>query len=134
LAAPQVHQPVRVAVIEIEHNPRYPQAPPFPLTVLINPRIVWRSDETEENWEGCLSVPDLRGRVARASSVRIEAVDENGRTRACEASGFAARAFQHELDHLDGKVFLDRMDTPSSLTHLDEYYRFHCRDGGESES
>lgn len=125
LAAPQVHVPIRVAVVEITSNPRYPEAPSYPLTVLINPTIVSRSEELEEDWEGCLSVPDMRGRTARARRIEIEAMDDNGEIRKITASGFVARAFQHEIDHLDGKVYLDRMTDFSSLTYLEEFSKFH---------
>lgn len=126
LAAPQVHVPLRVAVIEIESNPRYPEAPARPLTVLINPAVISRSAEMEDDWEGCLSIPDLRGRLARAAKIEIEATDENGNVQKIAADGFFARAIQHEIDHLDGKVYLDRMTDFSGLAHLDEYYRYHA--------
>lgn len=134
LAAPQVHAPLRVAVIEIASNPRYPEAPSHPLTVLINPKILSLSTEMEEEFEGCLSLPDLRGRLPRAVKIVIEAADEKGETRKITAAGFLARAIQHEIDHLDGKVFLDRMTDFSSLAYLQEYDRYHAPDETDEPS
>ncbi len=128
LAAPQVHVPIRGAVIEIASNPRYPEAPSHPLTVLINPKILSLSTKVEEDWEGCLSIPDMRGQVTRADKIVIESADEKGEIRKITASGFLARAIQHEIDHLDGKVFLDRMTDFSSLSYLEEYNRYHAQD------
>ncbi len=124
LAAPQVHVPIRVAVIEIKSNARYPEAPEIPLTILINPKIVKSSVETSADWEGCLSVPDMRGRVDRALRCEIESLDEKGCARLISAEGFFARAIQHEIDHLDGKVYLDRMSDLSTLTFLEEFSRY----------
>ena len=125
LAAPQVHRPIRVAVVEIGSNPRYPSVPPHPLTVLINPGILSDPCESNQDWEGCLSVPEIRGRVPRPSRVRIKAMDESGIVREISAEGFFARAIQHEIDHLDGKVFLERAD-PSTLAYTEEFVRYHA--------
>lgn len=127
LAAPQIHIPIRVAVIEIAPNTRYPQVEPQPLTVLINPKVLSHAPEIEEDWEGCLSLPTLRGRVARSARIEIEAMGVDGKVRTIRAEGFFARAIQHEIDHLDGKVFLDRMKDLATLTHLEEFRRYHDR-------
>ncbi len=124
LAAPQVHVPWRVATIEVTRNPRYPDAPAVPLTVLVNPEITSAGDASEEDWEGCLSVPGLRGKVPRLVTLEVRALDRHGRPLAYRADGFAARVVQHEVDHMDGRVYLDRMKTLHTLTHLQECARY----------
>jgi peptide deformylase len=109
LAAPQVHVSKRVVIYGVEENPRYPDADSVPLTVLINPRITPVGTEEDEDWEGCLSVPDLRGRVSRFTRVRVEAYGHDGRQLRFEADGFHARVVQHECDHLDGILYPQRM-------------------------
>ncbi|MBI2988741.1 MAG: peptide deformylase [Deltaproteobacteria bacterium] len=123
LAAVQVHESKKIAVLEVADNPRYPNKPAVPLTVLINPSITVLSDETEEDWEGCLSVPELRGRVPRQKTIRVQAGDRDGKDLNFVAAGFHARVIQHEWDHLNGKVFLDRMRDFSTLTYLQELAR-----------
>ena len=127
LAADQVHESKQVAVLEVADNPRYPQKPNVPLTVLVNPKITPVSDETEEDWEGCLSIPDLRGRVPRYKSIRVQALDRNGAELDFIADDFHARVIQHEFDHLNGKVYLDRMRDLSTLTFLQEFTRYWLR-------
>lgn len=124
LAADQVHESKQVAVLEVADNPRYPEKPKVPLTVLVNPKITPLSDETEEDWEGCLSIPDLRGRVPRYKSIRVQALDRNGAELDFIADDFHARVIQHEFDHLNGKVYLDRMRDVSTLTFLQEFTRY----------
>jgi peptide deformylase len=124
LAADQVHVSRQIAVLEVAGNPRYPNKPDVPLTVLVNPKLTPLDEETEEDWEGCLSVPDMRGRVPRYKSVRVEAWDRNGKPLDFVAHDFHARVIQHEHDHLHGKVYLDRMDDLSSLSFLTEYIRY----------
>jgi peptide deformylase len=124
LAAPQVHVPRRVTTIEVTGNPRYPQAPAVPLTVLVNPEITPVGEALEEDWEGCLSVPSLRGKVPRFVTIEVRALDRHGRPLAYRADGFAARVVQHEVDHMDGIVYLDRMKNLDTLTHLQEYARY----------
>ena len=124
LAAPQVHVPQRLVVYGVAANPRYPDAPPIPLTVLVNPRITPVGDEQEQDWEGCLSIPDLRGRVPRWACLRVEAQGRDGETLRYTAEGFHARILQHELDHLDGKVYLDRMGSMENLAFLSEFQRY----------
>jgi len=124
LAAPQVHVLQQICVIEVHGNPRYPEAPAIPLTVLINPVVTALTEETEDGWEGCLSVPDMRGIVPRATSVRLEALDREGNRVDVVAKEFFARVIQHETDHLHGRVYLDRMRDFSTLTHLAEWNRY----------
>jgi len=127
LAASQIHVPWRVATIEVAGNPRYPEAPAVPLTVLVNPEISTVSEEREVDWEGCLSVPGLRGKVPRALVLDVTALDREGNPIGWRAEGFSARIVQHEVDHMDGKVYLDRMDDLLTLTHLEEFARYWAR-------
>eukprot|EP00966_Prymnesium_polylepis_P033574 780328-Prymnesium_polylepis.1 len=109
IAAPQIGLWTRAFVFGIEgSNPRYAAAPPIPFQVWINPRIVWSSEEVSYMWEGCLSVPGLRGWVERPRAVRLRGLDESGAEREVELDGLAARIAQHELDHLDGVLFPHR--------------------------
>jgi peptide deformylase len=124
LAAPQVHALKQICVIEVTENPRYPEAPSIPLTVLVNPAVTPLTDETDDGWEGCLSVPDMRGIVPRYTSVRLEAHDREARRVDVVAKEFFARVIQHETDHLNGIVYLDRMKDLSTLTHLAEWNRY----------
>jgi peptide deformylase len=124
LAANQVHTLLQVAVIEVAANPRYPDAPHIPLTVLVNPVVTPLTDEMEEGWEGCLSVPDMRGRVPRQTAVRLECYDREARRVELVAKDFFARVVQHETDHLNGIVYLDRMRDLSSLAYLAEWQRY----------
>ena len=124
LAAVQVHESKQVAVLEVTENPRYPQKPKVPLSVLINPKITPLSEEIEEDWEGCLSIPEMRGKVTRTKNIRVQARDRDGKELDFVASGFHARVIQHEWDHLHGKVFLDRMQDLSTLTYLQEFSRY----------
>ncbi len=124
LAAPQVAVSLQIAVIECQGNPRYPDAPAIPLTVLINPRILSTGGGQEEDWEGCLSVDALRGKVPRWRTLEVEALDRQGRPLKFTPTEFFARVVQHECDHLNGRVFLDRMPNMLSLTHLPEFLRY----------
>jgi peptide deformylase len=124
LAANQVHALKRICVIEVQENPRYPGAPAIPLTVLVNPVVTPLADEMEEGWEGCLSVPDMRGVVPRHTAVRLEALDREGGRIDVVAKEFFARVIQHETDHLDGIVYVDRMRDLSTLTHLAEWNKY----------
>jgi peptide deformylase len=124
LAGPQVHVPRRIAVLEVESHPRYPDMPRIPLTVLVNPVLTPVGDETEEDWEGCLSIPDLRGVTPRWRVVRLEAYGRRGERIELTAKDFFARVLQHEADHLQGRVYLDRMRDLSTLAHLAEWTRF----------
>jgi peptide deformylase len=113
-----------VVIYGVEENPRYPDAEAVPLTVLINPRITPATEEQVEDWEGCLSVPDLRGMVPRFTRVRVEAYGRDGRPLRFTAEGFHARVVQHECDHLDGLVYLDRMRSMATLSFLPEFQRY----------
>ena len=124
LAAPQVHVSRRIAIYGVDANPRYPDAEAVPLTVLINPKLTPLGEEQEEDWEGCLSVPDLRGKVPRFARVRVEAYGRDGERLRFEARDFHARVVQHECDHLDGKVYLDRMRSMETLSVLPEFQRY----------
>jgi len=120
LAAPQVHESLRLAVIEVGgHDGRAKAEVPF--MVLVNPVITPLGEETVTGWEGCLSIPDLRGIVPRLARLKLEALDRHGKPYALEADGFFARVIQHECDHLDGGVYLDRMQGMRSLTFIKEF-------------
>jgi peptide deformylase len=125
LAAPQVGEPLRIAIAEVEpHNPRYPYKPPLPLTVLVNPVLEPLDDEVALINEGCLSVPNLRGEVPRHMSIAVRYVDRDGSEHEEVRRGLTAGTFQHEVDHLDGVLFVDRAD-PRSLSTGDAYERLH---------
>lgn len=124
LAANQIAVPLRVAAIEVNDNPRYPYKPRIPLTVVINPLIEPLDDETVAINEGCLSVPNLRGEVARHVNVRVRYVDRDGVAHDEVKRGLTAGTFQHECDHLDGTLFLDRVTDPATFTTWDSFERF----------
>lgn len=127
LAAPQVHLDLQLAVIEVPGRDERAEES-VPLTVLINPRVTKVGDAMVEGWEGCLSIPELRGIVPRAKRVRLQALDREGRPFEVEAAGFFARVIQHECDHLDGRVYLDRMPHMKSLTYLHEMEKYRHTD------
>jgi peptide deformylase len=124
LAADQVHEAKQIAVLEVADNPRYPNKPEVPLQVLINPKITPLSGAMEDDWEGCLSIPELRGKVPRYTSIRVQAWGRDGQERDFTAEGFHARVIQHEFDHLHGKVYLDRMHDFATLSFLQEFARY----------
>jgi len=123
-AAPQMHLSKKIIVIEAQNNERYPDKPDIPRTILINPAIKTFSDELEEDWEGCISLKDLWGKVRRSKSITVDALDRAGKEVTIEAEGFFARVLQHEIDHLYGKLFIDRMDDLSTLCFTTEYHRY----------
>ena len=125
LAAPQVHNPIRVCALEISANPRYPYLPEVPLKILVNPVILPLSEETFESYEGCLSVPNLRGVVRRAAEIELTYWDRTGEAHSERVRGITAGVYQHEVDHLDGKLFVDRVHDPQTLTTWAEFERFH---------
>jgi len=122
LAAPQVHVSLRLAVLEVPSSDDRTEEG-FPLTVLVNPKVAALGEEILPGVEGCLSIPDLRGEVPRYEQVRLEALDRRGKPYTLTASGFLARVIQHECDHLDGRVYLDRMRDMRSLAFLREFRR-----------
>ena len=138
IAANQVGEPVQVAIVEVEEgNPRYPYKPPVPLTVMINPSLEPVGHETIEINEGCLSVPDLRGSLPRSLAVRVRYLDRKGEEQEEVKQGLTAGTFQHEVDHLDGVLFVDRADPRTFATweHFDRHQRdeFVQRVAGLSE-
>jgi peptide deformylase len=126
LAAPQVHESLAIAVIE-SHGARGD----IPMTVIVNPEVTVLDEELIEDWEGCLSVPDFRGRVPRWRKLRVNALDRRGKKIQITAEGFFARVIQHEFDHLMGKVYLDRMPDLKTLAHLAEFQRYCLPDERE---
>jgi peptide deformylase len=124
LAAPQIMVSDRIAAIEVHDNPRYPYKPEIPLTVLINPEIEPLSDETFANNEGCLSVPGLRGVTSRFVEIGVRALDRQGRPVEREVRGLSAVTFQHEVDHLNGTLFVDRVEDPTTFATWEQYERF----------
>ena len=128
LAAPQVHEGLRIfvaAIAPLEEEPLSPDDRPM---VFINPVITPVATDVVEDWEGCLSIPDLRGRVPRARAIRVNALDREGGTIEITSRDFPARVIQHETDHLDGVLFLDRMRGFGTLAFLDEYARYWAKD------
>ena len=125
LAANQVSSLKRIAVVEVDHNPRYPYKPPIPLTVIVNPVIEPLSDELLLINEGCLSVPGLRGDLERHVSVCVRFLDRFGTPSELVAEGLTAGTFQHEVDHLDGVLFLDRVGDPRSFSTWEQFERHH---------
>jgi peptide deformylase len=125
LAANQVHEPVRICAIEVSDNPRYPYKPNIPLTILVNPEVERLGDETFDNYEGCLSVPDLRGVVPRHTRVHVRAWDRHGNDIDMTVDGLSAGTYQHEVDHLDGVLFVDRVVDSKTLCTWAEFDRHH---------
>ncbi|HET8672910.1 MAG TPA: peptide deformylase [Thermoleophilaceae bacterium] len=129
IAANQVGQALRVAIVEVESgNPRYPYKPPVPLTVIVNPVIEPEDDETFAVNEGCLSVPGLRGDVERHVNVRVRYLDRSGEPREEVRRGLTAGTFQHEVDHLNGVLFLDRVGDPSTFSTWEQFDRHRRAD------
>jgi peptide deformylase len=121
LAAPQVNRSLSIFIISSEPNNRYPDAPELGPLVIINPEIVAYSDEMEEGWEGCLSIPGIRGIVPRHKSIKASYTDSSGKEITAEFTDFPARIFQHEYDHLKGIVFLDRIESTEDIITEKEY-------------
>lgn len=127
LAAPQVHEGVRLFVASLNDAGDDEGADPEPL-VVVNPEITTVGSDTVEDWEGCLSIPDIRGRVPRPRAVKLRALNRKGERIEVNAKDYSARVLQHEFDHLDGILFFDRMRSLDSLTFLDEYSRYWTKD------
>ena len=125
LAGPQVHESVRMFVALLDEGPDSKTE----ASVIVNPEITPLSDVREDGWEGCLSIPDIRGMVPRLTDISVKALDRDGRNIELRLKNFTARVVQHETDHLDGVLFFDRMTSMDSLTYLEEYSRFHAKDG-----
>ena len=125
LAANQVHRSLRICVIEVLDNPRYPYRPNIPLTVLVNPILTPVGNDTFENYEGCLSVPNLRGKVQRHCEIDVTALDRHGNPIKTRVKGMTAATYQHEVDHLLGMLFLDRVKDSRSLVTWDNFERYH---------
>jgi peptide deformylase len=125
LAAPQVHEGLRLFVALLEDEPDEQTT----AVVVVNPEIVSNTNAREEGWEGCLSIPDIRGLVPRSTDILVKALDREGQPMELRLRGFPARVVQHETDHLDGVLFLDRMTSMQSLTYLEEYSRYHADNG-----
>jgi peptide deformylase len=129
LAAPQVHESVRLIVVGIRQDGEDDEdEPKIEVLPLINPEITVLGSELVEGWEGCLSIPEVRGRVPRAAEIRVQALDRRGKRIDRTLQGFPARVVQHEADHLDGVLFIDRMSSFETLTYLDEYARYWVKD------
>jgi peptide deformylase len=138
LAAPQVHEGLRLFVAGFAPSPGEEDDEEdadrrVPLMALINPEITPATPDMVEDWEGCLSIPDIRGRVPRARQIIVRAYDRRGKRIEVRASGFTARVIQHETDHLDGVLFFDRMKSLDTLTYLDEFGRYWSREEVEAE-
>lgn len=125
LAANQVYEPIQICAIEVTDNPRYPYKPNIPLTILVNPELTPLDDEMFDNYEGCLSVPNLRGVVPRHVNLRVHALDRHGHRIEEIARGLKAGTYQHEVDHLNGTLFLDGVKDPRTLCTWTEFERFH---------
>jgi peptide deformylase len=123
IAAPQVTRSYRLFIVASRPNPRYPNAPLIEPMAILNPKIVAHSEEMVKGWEGCLSVPGIRGLVPRYKAIEVEYSDRYGNLQRRELTDFVARIFQHELDHLNGIVFLDRVESTQDLVTEQEYQR-----------
>lgn len=121
IAANQVAMAKRIFVVEIQDNPRYPYKPEYPLTVLVNPEVEFLTDDRYESFEGCLSIPNLRGVVSRCPKVNVKGQDRYGESVEFEVSGITAATFQHELDHLDGILFPDKVQDPKTFCTWNEF-------------
>lgn len=127
LAAPQVYEPISLFILASRPNQRYPHAPMMEPLAIINPKILWKSDEKEHGWEGCLSIPGLRGLVPRHQRIGVRYQTRDSKMWEVEYSDFLARVFQHEYDHVQGIVFIDRVESTLDLMTEQEYLRMQQR-------
>lgn len=125
IAAPQVASSDRLFIVASRPNHRYPNAPQMEPTAMINPQILAHSSDSVKGWEGCLSIPGIRGLVPRYQAIEVEYSDRTGKLHKQELTNFVARIFQHELDHLDGIVFVDRLRSTKDLITELEYQKLH---------
>lgn len=123
IAAPQIHHSVRIFIMCSKPNDRYPDAPIMPPTAIINPEILYCSPDKIKDWEGCLSVPSMRGLVPRYRQITVRYVDQKGEHQEKTLTGFIARIFQHELDHLNGLTFIDQLESTQDLISESEWYQ-----------
>jgi peptide deformylase len=124
IAANQIYEPVQICALHVKDNPRYPYKPNIPLTVLVNPEVTPLTEETFGNYEGCLSVPNLRGEVPRFTRARVKAWDRTGKELDYEVKGLTAGTYQHEVDHLRGKLFVDRVTDTTTLSTWADFERY----------
>jgi len=127
LAAPQVHESVRLVVVGMHKDPEDDESE-LRIVPFVNPEIEVLSKEIIEGWEGCLSIPEMRGRVPRAAAIRVRSHDRRGKLFEMDLEGYPARVLQHETDHLDGVLFIDRMRSLDTLTYLEEFARYWNKD------
>jgi len=121
IAAPQLSHPLRIFIMASRPNARYPYAPTMQATAIINPKIIWKSEQLEKDWEGCLSVPNIRGVVPRHQKIKVSYTTQDNSLVETHFDGFLARIFQHEYDHLEGLVFIDRVESTQELMAESEW-------------
>lgn len=129
IAAPQIHHSMRIFIMCSKPNARYPDAPLMEPTAIINPEILHYSNEMIKDWEGCLSVPSMRGLVPRYNHIKVRYFDQQGNEQQKELTGFIARIFQHELDHLNGLTFIDQLESTKDLISEVEWQKQFCSQG-----
>ena len=133
IAAPQIYQSLRVFILSIRPSPRYPNAPEMEPTAVINPEILWASEEKEKDWEGCLSIPGIRGKVPRSREIKVRYLTRDGKLLENAFSGFAARVFLHENDHLEGMTWLDHVEDNRDIVTEKEYLKLITNVGRVSD-
>ncbi len=127
IAAPQVYQSKRIFILASHPNPRYPNAPKMKPTAIINPKIISHSKNIAKDWEGCLSIPGIRGLIPRYQSISVKYTTRQGKTQKRQFKNFVARVFQHEYDHLEGIVFLDRLNNTKDIVTEKEYQKLMAK-------